>query len=453
MGPEKSLGPLGQITPTYTLSTLGFPIENKLQEAAAISTLEKAAREIIQAYPWLAGQVINEGFGDGNSGTYKIVRYEPHETPSTFVHVKDCTDDCPTYADLVKARAPVSMLDGSILSPAYGFVNDYPRHVVKPVCIMQANIVRGGLLLTICTFHGVMDANGNDQFIRQFGSLCRGEKLADEYVRWGNMDADTIVPPLKPGEEPLPMEWIRYPSTLSAEEPTWPPPPSKGTWRTFRFHRSSISALKAEAMKLCSETSDVKYVSSNDTVSTFIWLRIAAARSSHLPKDSKTMVLRAVNGRQKLDIPIHEGYMGHAVMCTLVQVPLDEALNESLSAMTIKLRRSLSQIDDHAMRSFFHLLQTEKDKTTINYGASMNMETDIMLSSWVSQKLYDTDFGDSLGKPDFVRRPKLPDAPSLAYMMPLTRDGDIDLVISLSDQDYEALRADAKWEEFVECLG
>lgn len=140
-------------------------------------------------------------------------------------------------------------------------------------------------------------------------------------------------------------------------------------------------------------------------------------------------------------------------MCSLVQVSLDEALNESLSTMAIKLRQGLSQVDDHAMRSFFHLLQTEKDKTTINYGAKMNPETDIMLTSWVSQKLYDSDFGDALGKPDFVRRPKLPDALSLAYMMPLTRDGDVDLIISLSNRDYEALRADAKWVEFVECLG
>ncbi|KFY42219.1 hypothetical protein V494_02518 [Pseudogymnoascus sp. VKM F-4513 (FW-928)] len=453
MSLEKSLGPLGQITPAYTVVTLGFPIESESQQAAAISTLEKAAREIIQAYPWLAGQVIVEGFGDGSSGTYKVVGYEPHESASRFVHVKDCKDSCPTYAELIKAQAPSSMLDGEILSPAYGFVNSYPRDVVKPVCIMQANLVNSGLLLTISTFHGVMDANGNDQFIRQFASLCRGEKLSEEYVRWGNADADTIVPPLKSGEEPLPMDWIRYPSQLGAEEPTWPPPPSTGTWRTFRFPRASISALKAEASKLCSPDSDIKYISSNDAISTFIWLRTAAARSAHLPKDSKTMLNRAVNGRQRLETPIHEGYMGHAVMCALVQVPLEEALNESLSAMTIKVRRGLSQIDDHAMRSFFHILQNEKDKTTINYGATLKVETDIMVTSWVAQKLYHAAFGDALGKPDFVRRPKLPDALSLAYMMPLTRDGDVDLVISLSDQDFEALRKDAKWEEFVEYLG
>lgn len=452
MTTEKILGPLGQITPTYTLVTLGFPLGNESQQAPVISTLEKAAEKLIQAYPWLAGQAVIEGFGEGSSGTYRIVRYEPHEAKSRFVHVKDCTELCPAYADLVKARAPCSMLDGSILSPAYGFVNNYPRHVVKPVCIMQANFVKGGLLLTICTFHCVMDANGNAQLIRQFARLCRGEQLLEEYIYWGNADQTTIVQPLNPGQEPLSFDEIRAPSALDAAEPAWPPPPSKGTWRSFRFPRASVTVLKTEAAKLCSPHSDVKYISSNDAVSAFLWLRIAAARSTHLPKGGKTALIRAVNGRKRLDAPIHEGYMGHAVMCTFTTVTLEEALTEPLSAIAIKVRRDLGQVNDHTMRSFFHLLQNEKDKTTINYGAGMNGGADVMLSSWASQKLYDASFGDILGKPDFVRRPKLPDALSLGYLMPLTREGDVDLIISLSDQDFEALQADTKWREFVECL-
>lgn len=453
MATEIELGPFGQITPTYTLVTLGFRLENESQQGPAIDTLKKGATEIIDAYPWLAGQAVLEGFGEGNSGTYRIVRYEPHETSSKFVHIKDCTELCPSYEELVKAKAPSSILDATILSPAYGFINDYPRNVVKPVCIMQANFVKGGLLLTIATFHCVMDANGNDQLIRQFAGLCCGEKISDEYIRWGNADRNTIVPPLEPGQDPQPMDHIRVPSRLSQEEPAWPPEPSKGTWRTYRFSRSSISALKTEASKLCSPDSDIKYISSNDAVSTFIWVRLATARSVHLPKDSKTALIRAVNGRRRLDSPIHEGYFGHCVLCYFLSVPLEEALTESLSALTIKARRELGTINDHAVRSIFHIVKNEKDKSTINYGALMNAAADIMITSWVAQKIYEASFGDILGKPDFVRRPKLPDAPSLAYLMPLTREGDIDLIVSLSDQDFENLQADAKWQEFVEFLG
>lgn len=453
MAVEKVLGPFGQMAPTYTIVTLGFLLENKSQHARVISTLEKAANEIILAYPWLAGQVINEGLGESNSGMYRIVGHEPHDTKSRFVHVKDCTDLCPSYAELVKAQAPASMLDGSIISSTYGFANTYPRHVGMPVCIMQANFIKDGLLLTISTSHCVMDANGNDQFIRQFSSLCRGEKLSEDYIHWGNADQTTIVPPLNPGQEPLAMPLLRGPSQLSAKEAPWPPPPSAGTWRSFRFPRANIAALKTVAAKLCSPDSDIKYISSNDAVSAFIWTRTAAARSTWLPKDSKTSLIRAVNGRLKLDTPIHEGYMGHAVLCSYTTMSVEEARNESLSAAAIKVRRAIGQIDDYAVRSMFHMLENEKDKTTINYGAHMNPAADIMITSWVAQKLYHISFGDILKQPGFVRRPKLPDAPSLCYLMPLSRDGDIDIIISLPDRDFEALQADSRWQEFVEFLG
>jgi len=38
------------------------------------------------------------------------------------------------------------MLDGSIISPEYGFPNFYPEDAVKPVVNMQAIFIKGGLL-------------------------------------------------------------------------------------------------------------------------------------------------------------------------------------------------------------------------------------------------------------------------------------------------------------------
>ena len=91
----------------------------------------------LQKTSWLAGQVINGGFGEDNSGTYKIVGYEPHDAGSRIIHIKDCTDLCPSYAALVRARAPCSMLDESVLSPEYGFAKFCLRNMVMPICVIQ----------------------------------------------------------------------------------------------------------------------------------------------------------------------------------------------------------------------------------------------------------------------------------------------------------------------------
>lgn len=118
--------------------------------------------------------------------------------------------------------------------------------------------------LTCCTHHCVMDANGNEQFIRQFANLCSGGKLLEEDIKLGNANQNSIFPPIKPGEDIYPFEEYRCGSSLNAARGDWPPAPSSGLWRTFRFTQSKIAALKREASALCSPDSDIKYISSND---------------------------------------------------------------------------------------------------------------------------------------------------------------------------------------------
>jgi len=453
-----SLGPFGQMpgVSTYTLLTLGFQLQEATQHDAIVSKLERAANNIVAAYPYLAGLVVIDKPIEENltsSGIFKIVEYQPHQGKRKFVYVKDCKDVCPSFAELVKSKAPSSKLDGSIISPAFGFVNAYPDNVVKPVILMQANFIDGGLLLTICTHHCVMDANGNEQFIRQFAALCRGEALSKDDIRMGNADQNIIVPPIKPGEviDPLPM--FRCPSSLGAPSGIWPPAPPSGMWKSFRLSQAEIAALKIQASALCSSDSDIKYISSNDAVTSFIWNRLVAVRSSWLPKESNTMLIRAVNGRHKLDSPVPGGYMGHFILCCYTTLPLQNIINDSISSIALAVRRSLLEVDDHQVRSFFHLLQTEKDKTTISYGAKMNPEADLMITSFAAQKLYETSFGDLLGMPEFVRRPDLPDARGLFYLMPTTREGDIDLIACLTEEETQGLRKDKLWSEFTEFIG
>ncbi len=196
------------------------------------------------------------------------------------------------------------------------------------------------------------------------------------------------------------------------------------------------------------------------------------------------MLYRAVNGRRKLDPEIPAGYMGHSILMWPTKLQIQTVINDELSSTAIKVRRSLMEVNDNHMRSFFYLLQNEKDKTTINYGAKVNRETDILITSFVAQKLYKTNFGEVLGEPvskillgkssvpdaevklrhwtykadfrvlqEFIRRPNLPDGKNLYYMMPKTRDGDIDLIAGLSNEEFDGLQKDRLWNEYAELIG
>ncbi|RDW91518.1 hypothetical protein BP5796_02683 [Coleophoma crateriformis] len=433
-----ALGPMGQMPrlSKYMIVALGFALEDG---SDIQSTLYRAANEIVDSFPWLAGQVVVEKAAEDasvSSGTFKIIEYEPHDGKSKFVHVKDCKDLCPSYAELVNSRAPASMLDSSIICPEYASASVCQEDAIKPVVMLQANLIKGGLILTVCTHHCVMDANGNEQLILQFASLCRGEELLEEDIRLGNADQSTIVPPLKPGQDLQPLEMYRCPSSLGTPHGVWSPPPPPALWKTFRFTRSKIAELKHQASTLCSPDSDVKYVSSNDAVSTFIWTRIITIRSRWLPEYSNTSLYRAVNGRQKLDPKVLAGYMGHFIFMLPTKLPVQTVVHDKLSSTAIKVRRSLMA-----------------DKTTINYGAKVNGEADLLMSSYVAQKLYKTSFGDLFGEPDFIRRPNLPGGKNLYYMMPATREGDIDLIAGLTKEEFDGLQMDSEWNEYAEYIG
>lgn len=163
--------------------------------------------------------------------------------------------------------------------------------------------------------------------------------------------------------------------------------------------------------------------------------------------------------------------MGHCILLWLVKLPIQMVANDNLSSTTIKVRRSLLGVNDSHVRSFSHLLQHEKDKTTINYGATFNEETDIIVTSFAAQKLYGASFGDTLGIPvsvflynmvhktyfrtlkGFIRRPDLPDGHNLYYIMPATIEGDLHLVAGLSKNEFDSLAKDKKWKEYAEFIG
>jgi hypothetical protein len=58
-----NLGPLGQMQSlsTYTIVTIGFPLKDESSPEDVVSLLEKAANQIVLAYP--VSSILEMGFG------------------------------------------------------------------------------------------------------------------------------------------------------------------------------------------------------------------------------------------------------------------------------------------------------------------------------------------------------------------------------------------------------
>ena len=92
-----------------------FPLTDTSSHSAIINILTHGLERLSANFPWVAGQIVNEGASDANSGIFTI---KPLEKIPCLV-VKDLRDDpsMPTMDVIRQANFPFSMLDESVIAP------------------------------------------------------------------------------------------------------------------------------------------------------------------------------------------------------------------------------------------------------------------------------------------------------------------------------------------------
>ncbi|KAK0387069.1 hypothetical protein NLU13_5382 [Sarocladium strictum] len=426
---------------------------------------------MVDIIPWLAGQVVIDGRTQSDSGTNRVIAYPPHDGPGKFLRVKDCKEipDMPTYQDILRARAPLSMLHGQIISPCVGFPNTYPPDQVMPVVVMQANLLHGGIFLTCCGQHNVLDGNANARFIHHFAKICSGQELHPDAVAAANTGRPNAVPATTLDANFDSLAYLRKPSSLGEAPSQWPPTYGKSRWHCFHLPASSITALKHIARDGCPTVlqgdKSVPCVSTNDVLTAFVWRHVLRVRNLE-DGTAKTNCVRAVNGRARFDPPISDNHLDHVIMCPYTELSVRNLLSLPLYSIAERLRGSLlEEATSHKFQSFVHMLATTKDRSTISYGASMK-PNDITVTSFASQGIYDANFGANSGLdnadpelqgfPDTVRRPDLPGGDGVVWILPRARDGSINVSLHLDDEAVVALsegRGSEEWTNLVDYVG
>lgn len=241
---------------TYTHLVLCFTIpDDTSSQDSIVKALEAAANKLTTAFPWLAGKVVNEGSCPGNSGLSKVAPFASHEPPKPIVRVKDCTDICQTYVDVIKARGPVSMLDGNILAPGKAYPETYQESEADPapVLILQVNFVKVGLLLNLAAQPNIVDMGGIDRCLRLLAAAIRGEEFSNVSIEEGNRDRRNLVPLLGLNDTESDHSHFRPPLPSKAIPPP-AEPDSPFSWCYFRSSAENLAQIKALATR--SEASD-----------------------------------------------------------------------------------------------------------------------------------------------------------------------------------------------------
>ncbi|OHF01590.1 trichothecene 3-O-acetyltransferase [Colletotrichum orchidophilum] len=426
----------------YTQIAVCFSVEDDHSYANITKTLSIGLKRLTASFPWVAGQIVNEGASDGNTGIFKIA---PHEATPPFI-IKDLRTDssAPSMQDMKIANFPFSMIDESIVCPRPTLPID-PTLVGKPepVFIIQATFIRGGLILAFLGHHQVLDGTGQGQLIKLLSKACEHEGFTEEEVATGNLTRHNIIPLLEGysgGPETDAM--IIKPSTT----------PSRAlatcSWAYFDFSSASLSALKS----LASETVKSGYITTDDAVTAFVWQSISRIRAKRLSPDDESKLARAVNVRGYMGIPqtfpglIQSMTNNSMTIKNLVERPLGEAA--SLLRSTVD-PETLS----YGVRALATLIDQAVDKSIFSFTGALRLDRDLAFSSWAKLDLYEQDFGLELRKPESVRRPQFTPVESLGYLLPKAPDGSIALAVCLRDEDMKELKRDELWLKYTNYIG
>lgn len=441
---------------TYNQGVLIFGLSPDVTHESVVAALRRAIDTLIRLVPWLGEQVVHEPQGEGFSSLCRTRPFPATVQDKKILIVKDCADLCPSYEELQQHGAPVSMLNGKILCPLPAFPLGYndTDTAYPPVMVLQANFIKGGLVLNFSNQHNMIDGVGAFAYFKLLSLAMRGEEIPQSLVDQANMDRSKVIPLLDPGEPLRDHSHLLRPPTTTAP-PQRPPPPSR--WALFRVLRKSLPGIKQSASKKDQFVDDkVEYVSTNDALCAFYWKRLAAVRLANRSVDpnSQSKFLRAMDARAAVRTP--PGYLGQMVYHAATRFAYHELASPelSLSAVASRLRADLNASNSEwAVRSYATFVAGVPDKSTLVYGGGFDPVLDIGNSSMSQLDFTALDFG-VLGKPAFLRRPDLTPVPGVMYVFaPEGEAGDLPVLVCLSDSDINGLRADGEWGPNTEYVG
>lgn len=439
----------------YTQICLCYEVGEDQSSAKIVETLTCGLENLSKAFPWIACKVVNEGSSTStsNPGIFKFKVLD--RTPRLVV--KDYTNGSEaSWSELEAANFPCRLLDEQWICP----IKTLPSDSDGRVFLVQANFVKGGLLLTINAAHNAMDMTGQGQIMRLLSKACHGDRFTTEELNTGNIDRRTVIPLLddswEPGAEfdhqrlkPVAIQANAVQSTEPVPHST-PPSPPKVVWAFFSFSGEALKALKS----IASETLASGYVSTDDVLSALIWRSVTRARLPRLDPFSECTFARAIDPRRFMGIP--NTYPGVVQNMAYSSSPVEKLIQEPLGPAASRLR---AQVDlktsklGYATSALATMLHRSPNKSIFSVTAALDASKDVMLSSWVKEESYNLDFNLGLGKPKAVRRPRFDPVESLFYLMPKRPDGEIVAMLCLKEEDMARLKEDEEFVKYGKFIG
>ena len=475
----------------YIRVCLAFRLPHPHALKPALAGLERFLRGVIRNAPYLAGYVDPAPSGDGAVGRVQIL-FSPGDVddfPTLQVRPFSPDERSWTYDELDEAGLPPSVIRPELVSALPENTDDGRA----PAFRVQANVVEGGLIVSIYLHHCVSDGTGLGLLVSGgLGHPTHPPDAVDCHHRSGPSDnpvanggpPDGHLGATAAGESLLRTrlcDSAGFDATrhLKHRDPTVPrrgsisAPIKPGRGCVFALSLPKLDCLKsllqtfipeppAPAMPVNGEAGlepEHGYMTDHDVLHALLWHHCARARIPSLSPANRTAsasLLIPVNIRARVEPHLPETYFGSAVDFARATQPLPrlaQGTPANLAALALAVRRAVSAVQDPYVRSAISISNTPGLDVRDLLAANMDRVSgaDMYITSWLHLPLYTRgDLGMGLGMPDWVRKPWSRDPGACIILPQDPRKQTVEIVVQLADPDMARLLKDADFMEFVE---
>jgi trichothecene 3-O-acetyltransferase len=412
-----SLTPVEWLMPrTYVSQILCFGVTDQ----HIFGILKEGLHGLVQDVPYLLSGVVSQ---EAPKGSVRLT--DPYQTVKDLFSFHDLSATL-NYETLKADHFPPKALTSHAIRPPG---TTPPYATLTPVFRARLSLADGGLLLCIAVHHSTTDVTGLGALLKLWAAHCRSGSSAavgfdpswfDRSILLGSStgsvgpapDIPEFIHLLEKGEQPrlaiAPLEDTVYETEI------------------WHFPQKLLHELKevlnqhVVAMRL-----EVPWVSTGDVLAAILW---SATTWAEQPEGGTASCARErcatgipVNFRSRIHPRLPTDYLGAAFGMTTAFADRADLLSASasispgedvprtdhvlsLARVASAIRVSLGGINDDSVRNVLQYTVSRPDITSIKLGPRHD---GISLVSWADEGVYELDWGDSIGRCEAVRLPKM----------------------------------------------
>jgi hypothetical protein len=461
----------------YIRVCLAFRLPHPDSEKKALMGLERFLKSTVNAAPFLAGYVHPSSENDDAIGRVEIrfTRKDVDNFPA--IQRRRYTDEeMPwTYDKLSNLGLPPSAIRPDLVSA----LPENTDNGQAPVFRVQANLLEGGLIVSVYLHHCVTDGSGLGLLVS--GSILdsahiheringtpdsamtngRGDYSAGDENELAAIASSETRSRGKLSHANCYDAQRKYSdNTLAHGDTASRTASSTGRGCVFVIPHVKMNAFKSRITKsLPKDDNNVTpFITDHDVLQALLWHHLTQARkhSVNLARVNSSTLLIPVNIRGRMNPPLPSSYFGSAVDFASVRqtiAHLSTYTPSSYALTALAIRQAVTAVQDSYVRATINLANTPHTDVRDLLAANINRATgaDMYITSWLGLPLYEKgDLGTGLGMPDWVRKPWSRD-PGACIILPQDPRKDVlEVVVQMTAADMERLLRDEVFMEFVE---